>query len=148
VAVIRDTLGERVYIDANIVIYALEGFELYRPFLAQLSQEVSAGRCEIVTSELTLAEVLVKPLLDNKPDLIRAYQDFLTSGEVALVRISREILVQSATFRGRFASLRLPDAIHLATAVEAACSSVLTNDRRWSSFNLARVVQISSLAEA
>ena len=41
--------------------------------------------------------------------------------------------------------IRLPDAIHLATAILQKCTSVVTNDLRWNSFPDCRVIQIAEL---
>lgn len=53
--------GSRVYIDTNIWIYSLEGFAPLAPALTALFERIDAGDLAAVTSELTLAEVLVKP---------------------------------------------------------------------------------------
>jgi predicted nucleic acid-binding protein len=56
------TLGSRFYFDTNIVIYALEDFTDQGGAIRQLFSRVDAGEIEAWTSELTLAEVLVKPI--------------------------------------------------------------------------------------
>lgn len=132
-------LGQRVYLDANIVIYAVEGFA---PFLAQISTlltAVNVGEVVAVTSELTVAEVLVKPLKDQQPALQQAYQTFLTpTPKLEVVPISHTILVEAARLRAT-TKLRLPDAIHLATALHYQCDSFLTND------DLFRVLGLSQI---
>ncbi len=59
------TLGTRVYCDANVFIYALEGYAAYALLLQALLQAMDAHEITVVTSELTVAEVLVKPLRDG-----------------------------------------------------------------------------------
>lgn len=51
-----------VYLDANTFIYSIERIDPYRAILDTLWQAVSMGQFRVVTSELTLLEVLVKPL--------------------------------------------------------------------------------------
>ena len=51
-----------VYLDANCFIYSIERIDPYRAILDTLWQAVSIGQFTVVTSELTLLEVLVKPL--------------------------------------------------------------------------------------
>ena len=51
-----------VYLDANGFIYSIERIDPYRSMLDTLWQTVSTRQITVVTSELTLLEVLVKPL--------------------------------------------------------------------------------------
>lgn len=53
--------GGRVYLDTNIFIYALEGYADFIDDLTELFASIDAGNIRAVTSELTLAEVLVRP---------------------------------------------------------------------------------------
>ena len=51
-----------VYLDANCFIYSIERIDPFRAILDSIWQAVSVGQITVVTSELTLLEVLVKPL--------------------------------------------------------------------------------------
>ena len=53
--------GGRVYLDANVFIYALAGFPDFKDVLAELFGAIDSGSILAITSELTLAEVLVIP---------------------------------------------------------------------------------------
>lgn len=55
-------VGDRIYLDTNIIIYALEGYSEYISSLEQLFTAIDEGKMGAVTSELTLAESLVKPM--------------------------------------------------------------------------------------
>jgi predicted nucleic acid-binding protein len=48
---------------------------------------------------------------------------------LAVVPIERSILIEAAKLRAQL-KLRLPDAIHIATAIATDCPTVLSNDRR------------------
>src|SRR4051794_4291710 len=112
--------GDTVYIDANLFIYAMEGVPTVAAKLSGLFQRFDRGELRAVTSELTLAEVLVKPLRDNRADLRDKYERMMrTSPALTVVPISRDILIASATLRATSA-LKLPDAIHAATAIAGA----------------------------
>lgn len=119
--------GARVYLDANVVIYFVEAFPEYLPQVEALFAAVVAADAVLVTSELTLAEVLVKPMRDGRDDIVREYEAFLTSGEIELVPISREVLRQSASLRANL-RMKTPDAIHVATAVAHGCTVFASND--------------------
>jgi len=63
--------GERVYLDTNVFIYALEEYPRYVQALTELFDSIDAGRLKAITSELTLAEALVKPMMDGNAALQR-----------------------------------------------------------------------------
>jgi len=58
--------GTKIYLDANVFIYAVEGFPGVGAKLASLFQRFDRGELQAVTNELSLVEVLVKPLRDGK----------------------------------------------------------------------------------
>jgi len=105
-------LGQRVYLDTNIVIYAVEGLLTYIDQIRALMTAVNASEIIGVTSELTLAETLVKPFKDQQPALQQAYKVFLTpTPALEVAPISRAILEDAAQLRAT-TKLKLPDAIH------------------------------------
>ena len=122
--------GERVYLDTNVFIYALEGYPEFVDELNEFFDSIDAGNLRAFTSELTLAEVLVRPLMDGNLEIQTAYQQALQSSEgLEVVPVSREVLIEAARLRS-VANFRLPDAIHGATAILTGCETFLTNDRR------------------
>jgi predicted nucleic acid-binding protein len=138
-------LSGRVYLDTNIFIYALEGYPAFRPILTTLFNALDRGELTAVTSELTLAEVLVKPLLDRHAERQAAYLQVLRpSTSLQVVPVSRDILLAAARLRAD-ANLKLPDAIHAATAQLTSCDQFLTNDARLTSFRGLAIRQLSEL---
>ena len=98
-----------------------------------------------MTSELTVAEVLVKPKRDGNARLEDAYHRFLLPTEsLRNSAVSREILEAAAGIRATSA-LKLPDAIHWATATIEHCDSFLTNDDGFKSMAGVRIVMLSDL---
>lgn len=51
-----------VYLDANGFIYSVESIEPYAALLDPLWQAATGGKVQIASSELVIAETLVKPL--------------------------------------------------------------------------------------
>jgi hypothetical protein len=66
--------GSCVYLDTNVWIYALEGFPAYVDTLQRLFARIDSGELRAVTSELTLAEALVKPLSFDNAELVQMYR--------------------------------------------------------------------------
>lgn len=122
--------GDRVYLDTNVFIYAIEEYPAFANALDEFFGNIDAGELRAFTSELTLAEVLVRPLMDGNLEIQAAYQQALQNSDgFEVVPVSREVLIEAARLRS-IANLRLPDAIHGATAILNGCQTFLTNDRR------------------
>jgi predicted nucleic acid-binding protein len=135
---IEGSTSSKLYFDANVFIYAVEGSDdiagSLRKLFELLVNNVSLG----VTSELTLAEVLPKA----SPIRRRNYLELiLYSGLFDLHPVTRDILLETVDYR-RIAGLsgqdaskphasfpKLPDAIHVVTAVRAGCGRMLSFDR-------------------
>jgi predicted nucleic acid-binding protein len=143
--VLSGLAGRRVYLDSNIFVYFLEGFAEFQGDLIALFQSIDAGERHAVTSELTLAEVLVKPFLDRNSERQAAFQEAIqTSDHLTVCPVTRQVLVQAAELKST-TSLRLPDAIHVVTALQARCDSLLTNDKRLSSVTGIQVLVLSEV---
>lgn len=136
-------LGAKVYLDTNIVIYAIEGFADLAKQIQALLLALDDAQIVAVTSELTLAEALIKPLKDQNQPEQQAYKKFLTPTSVLqVVPISKEILEEAARLRAT-TKLKLPDAIHLATATLNGCDCFLTNDDSFKSITTANIKILS-----
>ena len=72
------------------------------------------------------------PYRQGDDTLITTYQELFTRPPSGLLvaRLDAAVLERAARLRAAVGSLRLPDAIHLATAESEQCDFFLTNDRR------------------
>lgn len=121
----------RVYLDANVFIAAFENIGAHSDHAWWIIHAIEQGDILGGTSEMTLAEVLVRPLEVGAMDLVAGYQDMIATGPgFEVVPIRRNILVEAARLRARRSSVRLPDAIHVATAEALSCSYIVSDDRR------------------
>lgn len=119
-----------IYFDTNVFIYAIEGHESHYQWLAELFEYIASKQMMVITSDLTLAECLVKPIKDNNEAAIEGFKHYLQSSEsMQMCQITREILVRSAQVRSEL-NLKLPDAIHMATAIEHACQVFVSHDKK------------------
>jgi predicted nucleic acid-binding protein len=118
-----------VYVDANILIYIVEGNKALASELKQIVEALDAGVLQAVTSELTLAEVLIGPLRTRDAATGDAYKAVLRSGKaLRAIPVTSAVLERSTELRCN-STMSLPDAIHLATAELAGCRYFLTEDR-------------------
>jgi uncharacterized protein len=120
--------GGSVYLDANGFIYSIERIDPYRSVLDTLWQTVSTRQITVVTSELTLLEVLVKPLKVGDVTTATLFRTVLQhTPEVQMLPITQPILEEAAKLRATL-GLRTPDAIHMARALLHGCALMVTND--------------------
>lgn len=126
----KDLPPGKVYLDTNVFIYAVEAVPEYSGAIDELFGLIEAGTVSAVTSELALAEVLSKPLEAGRQDVVDIYREMIApSAWLSVWPVERAILIEAARLRAQL-TLRLPDAIHVATAVAAGCSALISNDHR------------------
>ncbi|QYO75956.1 type II toxin-antitoxin system VapC family toxin [Devosia salina] len=122
----------RIYLDSNILIAALGGDtdpRIAMPLLEMIGLVGVETEPPFVTSELTLAESLVHPIRNGDVRQEQGYENALTtSGWLSVIPVSRGILWAAASLRATYTRLKLPDAIHVATALGADCPHLLTAD--------------------
>ena len=120
--------GQRIGLDTAPLIYFIERHETYFPIIQPFFAAVERGDIHVVTSTLTLTEVLVHPYRRGNPDLVNKYTSILENARfVMTVPVESRIARRAARFRAQY-NLRTPDAIQLATAVYYQASAFLTND--------------------
>ena len=120
----------RIYLDTNIFIMLGENSDAAGDALRRITVAHSEDRDPLfVTSELTLSELLVRPYREENENLSRFYRRVM-AGEVWLRTspVSPGVLETAAVLRAVRRSIKLPDAIHAATAMAMSCSHLLTND--------------------
>jgi predicted nucleic acid-binding protein len=116
----------RVALDADVVIAFLDpGDDQHAAAVAQLRPRLAAGD-ELLVGATVFAETIVRPLQQGTDATV---DQFLDSAGVAVVAIDRAIARRAAALRARHRSLRLPDAMSLATAI-ATDSTLLTLDKK------------------
>jgi len=122
----------KIYLDSNIFISAhSEGGDVAHLLLKMLETAPMRGGAAFATSELTLAEVLVRPMRGNDEVSARELgMMLLPSGWLDVQSVSRSVLVSSARLRGQHRALKLPDAIHVASAFAGGCTHFLSADLR------------------
>jgi predicted nucleic acid-binding protein len=133
-----------VGVDTVVFIYFIEEHVQFLPVLEPLFKEVDGGRRELVTSALTLLEVLVVPYRSGDLLLAGRYEALLTQSRgVRVAEISRDHLRAAAQLRAE-TGVKTPDSLQLVAALAAGCSTFLTNDRDLPNIPSLRILQLSS----
>ena len=140
---IADLHGGSVAVDTAVFIYFIEEEPTFLPVIAPLFRQADQGTRQLVTSALTLLEVLVVPYRSGHRQLAERYEALLTRGRgIRVVDISRDQLRAAAQLRAA-TSVKTPDALQLVAALGAGCPTFLTNDRRVPSIPGLAVIQLS-----
>jgi predicted nucleic acid-binding protein len=131
-------------VDTSIFIYFIEEHPKFLPLLRPLFREVDEGRKELVTSALTLLEVLVVPYRSGDHLLAGRYEALLTQSRgVRVAEISRDHLRAAAQLRA-VTGIKTPDSLQLVAALGAGCTAFLTNDRDLPTVPSLRILQLVS----
>jgi predicted nucleic acid-binding protein len=117
-------------LDAGVVIAGLDANDAHH---VKVAASLSAARergDSFVLPGSAYAEVLVRPAGRGPATVARA-DAALDASAISIADADRAIARRAATLRARHPSLRLPDALVVATAVELSADHLLTTDRRW-----------------
>jgi predicted nucleic acid-binding protein len=117
-------------LDTSAFIYFLTGREPYLTLLLPLFKRVQQGQTRVVVSTVTEAELLVRHYRDDNAEAVERVEDLLSEAGIRVLPVDRRTARGAALLRARH-SLRLPDAIIVATAVEAECEAIVGNDGAW-----------------
>jgi predicted nucleic acid-binding protein len=138
---------QRVLIDTSVWIYHFEEHSAFGKAAGRVIEELEAGKFRGIASELTLLEIIVKPLQLGRQDAADDYETLLSYfPNLDLIPISRAILLDAAGLRARH-RLRTPDAIQLATAFSAGATLAITNDAAWPHIAGIETLLLSGLAD-
>ncbi len=147
-SVFKQFVGHRLYLDTNVFIYFVEAHPAFSDVLCELFAAIEDEEVSVVTSELTLAEAMVKPLSCGQPENASVYVDMLSPGsKINISPVDRRTLQRSAEVRAR-TGVRAFDAIHVATAMLENCHFLLSEDSRLAVPSPMRHVRLSELSTA
>lgn len=136
---------ERIALDTSILIYHFEAHPVFGAVCASVLRNVASGRCTAIVSELSLLELIVRPLQLGRQDAADEYETLISHmPHLELVPTDRAVVRRAAALRATYA-LRTPDALLLATAMVHGASLVLTNDRAWKKVTEIKVVCLGDI---
>ncbi|MDR2945438.1 MAG: PIN domain-containing protein [Candidatus Adiutrix sp.] len=136
--------GKTVALDSAPLIYFMERHPTFFESVWPFFEAVGRGDFKIVTSPVTIAEVMVHPLRHGPVEVADTYQNFFAKC-VKVIPVTEEIAVIAAGLRAEHRSLLTPDALQLATAIEQKADFFLTNDIRLGHIKPPEVLVLSRL---
>ena len=118
----------RIFWDTNIYIYLFEDFGEFSKKAANLRSRMLARGDQLLTSALTMGEVLVKPMEQGNSELCAQYEEAITATSLLLPFDVSAAKIYASLRQDR--ALRAPDAIQLACAAAGGSDLFITNDGR------------------
>jgi len=144
VGLIEDVGEGPAALDTAAFIYWIEEHPDYLDIVAPVFRAADAGAIEIVSSALTLLEVLVVPYRAGQLPLAERYEVLLTRARnVRLVDIDLPQLRSAAQLRA-IHGVRTPDALQLSAALSTRSTAFITNERRLPSVPGLDVLQLNA----
>lgn len=122
--------GARVYLDANVFIYFLDGTPALKEHATRVLSAARDGALRAITGDAAVAEVMAGPYRTGDQMLIRSVREFFAQPRlIEVVSHDARAFDDAAMLRG---SLGLPfiDALHIATAAAEGCEAIITHDAR------------------
>ena len=115
-------------VDTAPFIYLVESHPQFAPIMRGVIRHAERGELSLVTSVLTLTEVLTLPLAKGADELVQSYRELLLGNPLL-----------------RICDLDVVVAFQLAVAETSGCEAFLTNDTRLGRVTEPNVLLLSSL---
>lgn len=123
--------SQTIAFDTNILIYAFNQSGRLGSEANELLEKIKIVKPKVYISVIVFEEFLVQIYKKKLEKDIAYYEDFLTGGGLfSVVDMTKAVARLAAKIRAEYSSLRAPDAIHLASALEIGAKVFITTDRR------------------
>jgi predicted nucleic acid-binding protein len=134
----------KIFWDTNIFIYLWEDSPLQTE-ARQFSRAIIEGGHTVLTSALTVGEILAQPTRRGDATITEAYlAEFRAMPVISFDLVAAKGFAQ---LRARHPAVRPPDAIQLACAAAAETDLFVTNDTRLSHLTIPGVVRTIAFAD-
>ena len=130
-------------VDTAPFIYYIEDISPYADLLDPVFNLLENHALRAVTSTVTIAEILTKPFADKNFSLADEIKFTLKSlSSLSVASIDEKLAEAAALIRARY-TIRLPDALQVAVAMQGEATLFLTNDKRVKKVDAVEVLVLS-----
>lgn len=119
-----------IHLDAGVIIGFLDGNDAHHAAAHSKLTEALHNGDRFAMAASAFAECLVGPARRGDVE-IRRVHDLFDRLPITIVQLGAEIAVLAARLRAQHPTLRLPDALVIATAIDGAADELVTTDRKW-----------------
>lgn len=135
--------GHRIYLDTNIFVYFLDKNTQFFNAASALINAIATHHAHAYTGQIAVAETMVGPYRSKNPHLIGSALAFFAQKHVlTIVRHEDWAFERAAQFRAQ-THIKLIDALHIATALQANCHVLVTNDKAIRTSNRLQILQLA-----
>jgi predicted nucleic acid-binding protein len=118
------------HLDAGVIIGFLDADDAHHGAARTALAQALADGDQVAMAASALAECLVGPARQGDTS-IQIVRDALNRLPVEIIDLNTEVATEAARLRSRHRSLRLPDALVIATAAVSGADQLVTTDGRW-----------------
>jgi len=136
----------RIFWDTNLYIYLFEDYGEFSRKVRQLRANMLSRGDQLLTSALTVGEILVKPSEGGELDLCKRYENAITTTSLVIPFNLAAARIYASLRSDR--ALRAPDAVQLACAGSVGTDLFITNDARLYRKTVPGIHFIASLDQA
>ncbi len=136
----------RIFWDTNLFVYLFEDYKDLSQRTIRVRRKMTERGDQLLTSTMTLGELLVRPWQRGDHATCRKYEETLTRAAIVIPFDVKAARIY-ATLRNR-RSLKAPDAVQLACAASAGVDLFITNDDRLEREQVAGIQFVVALARA
>ncbi|HCL90425.1 MAG TPA: PIN domain nuclease [Candidatus Atribacteria bacterium] len=137
--------GKIIGLDTMVFIYHFEENQAYSPLTFSIFESLEKGNLKGITSILTLLEILVKPKKENNLLLTERYKLlFETFPNLQVKELNENIADIASGLRANY-NINTPDAIQIATSLEAKADIFITNDTTLKKISEIKVLLLSEM---
>ncbi|NLM20468.1 MAG: type II toxin-antitoxin system VapC family toxin [Peptococcaceae bacterium] len=121
--------GLKLFIDTAPIIYFIEEHPVYINEVSNIFDRTADGTVQVITSVITLVEVLAKPYKLGQNDIVDIYKDFFSNSKgFSVMGIDSGVAELTAKIRAEF-GFKVSDALQLALFEHNDCDYFITNDK-------------------
>jgi uncharacterized protein len=118
----------RIFWDTNLFVYLFEDYGKLSEMTTDLREKMLLRGDQLLTSTMTLGEVLVKPLRLGDLDLCKKYETVINNVAIVLPFDLKSARLYAAIRIDK--ELKAPDVVQLSCAGSAGTDLFITNDNR------------------
>ncbi len=133
----------KIFFDTNVFVYLFEDYEPFSSMVDAVWRRMVQRGDKLVTSAMTLGEVLVRPTKLGQASLVEQYD--------RAIRTTAQVISFDPAVAWRYASLRATHTLRNADAIQLACAShfgvdlFITNDKELHKLNVPGIGFIAPL---
>lgn len=137
--------GKVVGLDTAPLIYFIEENADYVSVVNPFFEALERRELRVITSTITLVEVLVNPMKQNNTQIAAKYRNILLGAkDLALFTLTQSIAEEAARVRAAY-NLHIADAVQVATALYSRAAFFFTNDKHLSAISGIEVLILDDL---